>query len=87
MIIHVTQAHIDAGEAAHCCLCPVALALREATGREWKVSGSLAHLDYLTWIILSHSVRDFIYDFDAGRPVAPFSFRFDWSDLTAPVGA
>ena len=37
MTIKVTQEHIDNGRRAVACGCPVALALKDATGRTWTV--------------------------------------------------
>jgi hypothetical protein len=85
MTIHVTQAHIDAAKVAkesdpkylpsRCC--PVALALKDAGITGYGVGpGALCWLSYREahQDIPTPETRQFIYDFDAGKPVTPFSF-------------
>jgi len=88
MIIQVKKKHIKAGKRANCRRCPIAMAVREATGFKGVVVGSHIytniHKDHIWFNQLgSKSARykmtqaclKFIRLFDAGQPVKPFSFR------------
>ena len=80
--VNVTAEHIARGD--HCGRsCPVALALRDATGRLWQV-------DYAMLLPLTpdgetpdegprqpREVLDFVAAFDGREEVAPFSFALD----------
>jgi len=77
MTIHVkvTEEHIYMGERSNCLLCPVALALYEATGRPWRV--------YRDWACPSDDsieadLPDFVCDwinlFDCAGRAKPFEF-------------
>ena len=84
MLISVTQDHIDGARRllqtthpmARNCVCPVALAVREATGEEWRIMTSLASLTAGRWTRLSRSARRWIARFDNWKAVEPFTFRF-----------
>lgn len=76
MKIKVTQEHIDRGTKKACSTCPVALALREATGMECEVSTTIAFLpNNDNGIPLPIDAKDFIRRFDAGTLVQPFEFE------------
>lgn len=75
MIIRVTQQNIDNGVRQQYDACPVALALRDATAREWQVTKNYAQYALGSLILaLPETARDFIRSFDAGREVRPFEF-------------
>jgi hypothetical protein len=78
MQVNVTQEHINAGERYDCRNCPVALALREATGRDWYVAPFSALSYNPTWdcIRLEQRIRDFVTDFDNSKDVQPITFEF-----------
>lgn len=89
MRIKVTQADIAAGDRQMCYACPVALALRRATGYDWWVS-RLRAVPYPGGfggraVRLPRAASAFIADFDDGWPVAPFAF--DLPDPPLPPGA
>lgn len=87
------QRHIDAGKKCDSRGCPVALATKEVLGsadvgvvptcyiRDGELgSGSQRYAD------VPDAVNDFIYQFDRGEHVAPFTFelpdRGEWRSLT-----
>lgn len=81
MRIHVRPHHIAAGKREDCEACPIALALTEATGRQgWEVGDSQAWL-WAPMVLRHYPLPDvatrFVHDFDAGRPVRPFSFEVE----------
>jgi hypothetical protein len=78
----VTQEDIEVGEQKSCGHCPVARAIRR------DVPGAEAVYVTVSWINVYNehqncflgqttprSAADFIRDYDAGRPVQPFSFE------------
>jgi hypothetical protein len=75
MKISVTQRHLDAGRRKHCDACPVALALREQTGHDWRVGQVYASLGWHL-VDLPRAVVDCMARYDAGKPVGPFEFEF-----------
>ena len=76
MRIEVTQEHIDKGRR-HCLrLCPIALALREATGRVWSVSFDCLR-PHRGRFYSANLTRSFMLRFDAGKPCEPFSFDLE----------
>lgn len=75
MLIEVTQADIDKGEASNCSECPVALAARRAfLSRNVSVNQVILCTNQDIYS-LPKSARQFILDFDDGKPVKPFSFQ------------
>ncbi len=77
MTINVTQAHIDAGRAAHACYCPISLAA-------FDVTHAPEIYCYSDWLyiggshgVLPEAAQAFIASFDKGRPVQPFSFEVE----------
>lgn len=78
MTIHVMQRHIEEGKRGKSQLCPVALAMNEATGGEWRVYGSLAfEKNSLRKAILPPNAESFASTFDERLPVTPFSFEIE----------
>lgn len=84
MIIRVTQEIIDKslekiklGELRSRC-CPIATALSEATGVPWYGHSKAFSTEYAPYQRYKTSIRvkRFVDDFDAHKPVKPFSFRF-----------
>ena len=83
--IHIKQRHIYAGEIQRSGHCPVALALREATGFEPSVGckGLILYSDDARVVLNvpyskcpdGEHVSEFIREFDCRRPVQPFSFQ------------
>jgi hypothetical protein len=79
MKIEVTDEHIFQGQPNNDELCPIALALTEATGVQWKVRYKTA------WKSTSDrrhrhlpaSAVEFVKAFDAKESVEPFSFEID----------
>ncbi len=78
MTIHVTQAHIDAGERAVCSACPIALALGKPylVGAEW-IYRRVAPFKLERAAKLPCAAWDFIAAFDRSQPVQPFSFEVE----------
>ena len=83
MKITITQKHIKQGSPNNGVLCPIALALLEQTGEQWNVTigttGAIAHsCNELTetYLPLPKTAHKFAINFDAGKPVNPFSFIF-----------
>lgn len=79
MIVNVTQKHIDEGIRCKCDSCPVALALEDDTGVKWWV-GCYSFRRGLANLSMPVLVDLWIQNFDAGRPVVPFSFEFPWKE-------
>lgn len=76
MRIEVTQEHIDKGTPEDACNCPVALAIREALKAEAEEI-RVHHSDIWIWGDLyntSEAVERFVWNFDVGVSVAPFTF-------------
>lgn len=81
MTINVTQECINHGVPDACFGCPIALAMMADPG----ITAAEANWDFLSWWSPSsgnwercktpESARNFIDDFDASKPVAPFSFE------------
>jgi hypothetical protein len=73
----ITQAHIINGRGGDCCLCPVALAIKE--DRLFKKGGIQVSNFFVAFpndkqAVLPRHVQKFIKDFDAGREVKPATF-------------
>lgn len=77
MRIEVTQADIEFGEVGHAEACPVALALERTTGRRWVVGDDELEDRKFGIIDSPSAVAAFVRAFDAGRPVAPFTFDLE----------
>lgn len=83
--IDVTQEDIDGGCAGNSLECPVARAFRRVTGKDVTVHVSYAAYDYQEdgahkVILLPTDVASFIWEFDNGDSVSPFSFDV-WMDV------
>lgn len=86
MRIEVTQEDIDTGVARDCRACPVALAVRRATGQSARVvvnADEIILRDSTTglllgWIKMPPDVAKFVADFDRGRPVSPISSELNF---------
>ena len=75
--IAVTQAEIDRGERASAANCPVALALKKhLTDPHVTVTSTQYRNERGDWCRMENpdAVTRFVLDFDAGRPVKPFTF-------------
>jgi hypothetical protein len=77
MKVRVLRKHIEEGKPQSATSCPIALALREATGcKKVEVSGfndiTVGGVSFET----SRSADAFIREFDAQRPVKPFTLDF-----------
>ena len=74
--IMVTQAHIDRGNRMNGQTCPVALALKEATGTAWMVRTRTVSLDASPGCVdrwpLPLTIQRWIQRFDAHENVEPF---------------
>lgn len=72
MEVKVTQEHIDKGKQGSSIKCPIAIALEEM--------GHIACVSRLSVLVMNRNfylpfiASEFVKDFDAGRPVKPFSF-------------
>lgn len=77
MNIHVTAQHIMNGQRADCRRCPVALALKDATGQRYAVSTRTYRSinDLAKNEDLPAKARDWIEAFDSGHKVKPFTFN------------
>lgn len=74
-IIEVTEKHIKHGIKNSCENCPVALAIKEATGLEVSVGTTMAKFKYKR-IYLPQVVREWIYIFDTSNLSSiPISFE------------
>jgi hypothetical protein len=83
MRIEVTAEDIVKGKRMDCGLCPVALAIKRATGTAFSVG-------YMTCCPAGGTVRDrlelpaearaFVHDFDCHMQTAPFAFDLDIPD-------
>lgn len=76
MLVKVTQGYINSGSRGSRCGCPVALALKESTGREWLVDDDvIVDKNNGTSFPTPESVKLFLYGFDAGNEQEPFDFE------------
>lgn len=74
--VEVTAEDIAQGVAADCQRCPVALALKRATGEDWRV-GSYEAEKVAIRVPLPMRVRAWTLALDTGEPVEPFSFEIE----------
>lgn len=78
MKVSVTEQDIKEGEKGNCWHCPVALALKRATGREVSVRAlNWGFKDGAGFYDLPQSARLFINEFDRWGKEEPFSFEVD----------
>jgi hypothetical protein len=77
--VPVTAAHIASGIRADAARCPVALALKDATGaqdvRADIITPRLEFPGFTLWLY-TRDARRFMIAFDKGSPVTPASFTF-----------
>jgi hypothetical protein len=81
MTIQVLQSDIDTGKADDCGYCPVALAIRRATGCSrcvvtWRAI-KIECGDRKVLLDTPTSVQAFLPEFDDGQPVWPFEFELE----------
>jgi len=85
MKITVSLEHIQDGSRFCLNSCPVALALKSATGKTWQATHvELSLIDEENFYALKGSptpaeVQAFMQDFDRNLPVAPFTFELEIS--------
>ena len=76
MKIQVTQEDIDRGIAGSCGRCPITLAIRRATSKNYYTGvEDVFHMDYGPVIRLPFEAIKFIKNFDSGNEVKPFEFE------------
>ena len=75
MQVDVTVQDIAAGVAGSVDSCPVALAAGRCGLGPVRVGSFGLRVGRGTWFRLPRTVTEFIYAFDDGRPVVPFSFE------------
>lgn len=78
--INVTQEHIDSGTDGNACHCPVALAIKDALGREDGVyvfyyGANVGADNYHLPMMVTKFIKDF--DNEGRGSVSPFSFTLD----------
>lgn len=84
MTIHVvvTQEHIEQGTVQNRYHCPLALAIKEATGTKCGVGTKLVYTESHSCLwSLPESAQRFVRRYDEGYPLEAFEF-----DLTEPQG-
>lgn len=78
MKITVTAEDIKEGHRGNACLCPIALAMIRATKDEWAVGTFSVRRRYQRRAFaLPKRVMAWIFRFDIGKEVKPFSFTLD----------
>jgi hypothetical protein len=81
MRIEVTAEDIRAGQRHDGCRCPIARALQRQVDTDVTVGASLAFwatgAPYQAVSALPPEARQFIYEFDSGRTVYPFTFNLE----------
>ncbi len=75
MILHVTSADIHDGFRGLCSLCPIAVAYTRQAGHTCDVTHVLRDLGSDASFKLPEAAHRFIFAFDAGEPVEPFSLE------------
>ena len=86
MKIAVTSEHIRMGCRRVGKRCPIALALRDATGHRWDVIEDRAaqmgmNGGWTRCIYLPSTAKQFVYDFDRGQAVDPFEFDIPFGNV------
>lgn len=80
MRVQVSSLNIDMGNKNNCYSCPIALALKPLFPTFAEVGTTVAWFieqNEYRKVALPEEVRSFISDFDAGKPVKPFSFELE----------
>lgn len=76
--IHVTQEDIENGERNRASRCPVAIAIKRATGNASVYVGTLdMSIGEFLDMSLPRKLVKFIGRFDSGKAVHPFTFTID----------
>ena len=77
--VEVTQDDIDQGRRRSSCECPVALAVKRATGAEWVIVGcsSVDIGDNKQPFRLPDDARQFISNYDLGFRPEPITFTLE----------
>ena len=76
MVVRVLKRHIDKGAVDNCNRCPIALAIRERSGKSVSVRAydvSVGDDEY----VLPETASNFIFAFDSGKAVRPFKFTIN----------
>jgi hypothetical protein len=78
-LVEVLQEDIDSGIRSNCESCPVARAMRRATGKHYRPGLFSVRKGFDKDIVanLPAEVTNFILAFDQGRTVQPFWFQID----------
>ncbi len=76
--VHVTAEDIAKGRRDSCVDCPIARALKRVTTDEVQVTSENIQLGDAS-VHPPHAARMFVFAFDEGRPVEPFSFSLEVS--------
>lgn len=86
MLIQVTQDDIDKGKPIHGRKCPLALAIRrQCTGNDLCVyAGWTWHNQFMPFAKLPKAAYEWYTEFDAGRPVPPFTFELIETESRTP---
>jgi hypothetical protein len=77
MLIKVTEDHIENGRRHETCRCPIALAIKEATGCSNVSVGQQSATIGVYTHILPKEAGDFVRDFDHRKKVVPFEFELE----------
>ncbi len=83
MRIYVTAEHIKKGMPLDGDHCPVALAIKEHTARNVRVTEDEIKVSRKK-MPSPKSVLEFVYDYDEGSPVKPFYFNLPNQMLATP---
>jgi len=75
--IEVLESDIATGERGNSCFCPIAIAIERKLRKAVKVNGQVIFIEDKK-IPTPLSAKNFIYCFDSGEPVRPFSFTLEW---------
>jgi len=74
--VEVTQDDIDHGERGRCQTCPIALALKRATGEAWSVTDVIVYqVGRPEYAWLPARAEGFVHRFDDCEQVKPFTFK------------
>lgn len=78
MTITVSQDDIEQGQPLKGLSCPIALAIKRATGLEYVGVGVRQYwYKDLAGGVLPPEVTEFVKAFDSGKPVEPFTFELE----------
>lgn len=81
LTVEVTQEDIDLGVPMYLSECPVARATQRATGNTYSWAGPAnIYTEIGVYVDTPKIVSDWMYDFDTGQAVQPFSFEIEVPD-------